>query len=104
MSREIQSGGMLPKDPDSIEVYEVNWDRRHLATGVTITSSDWFIEGPDSALTGDQETVLTGSRRTTIRLTAGTLNKKYRVTNRIVTNETPSQTKDAFFDVKIEHN
>jgi hypothetical protein len=102
MSTTIHSGGLVIKDPNSEEVYVVDWGSEHLATGVEITSSDWFITGRDSALVGDSESVLSGSRRASIRLSDGTLGYRYTVTNRIVTNESPTQTKDASFDVLIE--
>ena len=99
---EIHSGGLVTKDPNAIEVFVVDWDQEHLATGVTIVSSSWFIAGRDAVLTDDQASILSGSRRTALRLSAGTLGYRYTVTNRIVTNESPSQTKDASFDVLIE--
>jgi hypothetical protein len=102
MSTEIHSGGLIIKDPNAIEVFVVDWDQEHLATGVTITSSDWIITGKDALLVGDNESVLTGNRRASIRLSDGTLGYRYTVTNRIVTNESPTQTKDASFDVLIE--
>lgn len=102
MSTEIHSGGLVTKDPNAIEVFVMDWDAEHLATGVTITTSDWEISGPDSALTQDQDSILSGNRKAQVRLTAGTVGKVYTVTNRIVTSETPAQTKDASFSVLIE--
>jgi len=99
---QIHSGGLVVKDPNAIEVFVVDWDQEHLATGVTIVTSSWFIAGRDSALTDDQASILSGSRRTTLRLSAGTLGYRYTVTNRIVTNESPAQTKDASFEVLIQ--
>ena len=103
MSSSIHAGGLIVKDPESIEVFVVDWGLEHLADSVTITTSSWVIEGRDSALTKDQESILSGSRRTQLRLTAGTEGYRYTVTNRIVTNETPAQTKDASFYVLIQH-
>lgn len=102
MSQEIQSGGLVVKDPNSIEVFVVDWDRENLPEGVTITSSEWEISGRDAVLTSDQTSVISGSRKAQVRLSAGTLGYKYTVTNRIVTNETPAQTKDASFSVLIQ--
>jgi hypothetical protein len=45
---------------------------------------------------------LSGSRSTQFRLTDGTAGRKYKVTNRIVTNEDPAQTLDAAFYVLIQ--
>ena len=102
----IYAGGLVTKDPNSVEVFTFDWDQEELAASVEITTSDFFITCPNEAvplnLTSDNETILTGNRRTSLRLSGGTAGKRYTVTNRIVTNETPSQTKDASFTVKIE--
>jgi len=103
MSISIPSGGLLVKDPNAIEVYVVDWDTLHLAVGVTITTSSWTITGPDAVLTKDNESVIAANRKTQLRLTAGTLGSKYTVTNRVVTNEVPAQTKDASFKVLIQN-
>jgi hypothetical protein len=102
MSIEIYSGGLAVKDPDSIEVFVMDWDQEQLATGVTISSSAWAITGRDALLTKDQESTLAGGRKTQLRLSGGTLGYKYTVTNTIVTSETPAQTKDASFSVLIQ--
>jgi hypothetical protein len=97
----IDDGGLLTKDPQAIEVFTMDWDAQHLAVGVTIQTSTWTITGPDAILTKDNETIVTGNRKTRLRLTGGTLHRKYTVTNRIVTNESPAQTKDRSFIVQI---
>lgn len=102
MSVEIDSGGLLKKDPDAVRVYQMDYDQRSLDADATISTSTWSASGPDSSLTLDQASVVTGNRKTQIRLSGGTLNKVYTVTNRIVTNETPAQTIDASFDVLIQ--
>lgn len=103
MSATVYEGETITKDPNSIQTYVWNWDDRNLATGVSIASSSWIIAGPDSALTKDQESIVTGDRKTQVRLSAGTLGGKYTVTNRIVTNETPAQTKDWSMKFRIGH-
>ena len=102
MSITIESGGLVTKDPNNAEVFTVDWDQERLAAAVTITTSTWTVTGPDSELSEDEASIVTGNRKTQIRLTGGTLHKRYTVTNRIVTNETPAQTLDASFDVWIE--
>jgi hypothetical protein len=102
MSQSIRSGGLTVKDPNSAELFVMDWDEEHLETGVTIASSSWSITGADSVLTSDQASVLAGSRKTQVRLSAGTVGGRYTVTNRIVTNESPAQTKDASFKVLIQ--
>jgi hypothetical protein len=104
MSTEIRAGGLIVKDPNASEVYTVVWDREHFAAQPTvqIATSTFTITGSDAVLTKDNEVILTGNRQTQLRLLAGTLGVKYTVTNRIITNETPAQTKDASFKVLIQ--
>lgn len=96
----IPSGGLTEKDPNSVEFFVMDWDEE-LEDGVEISDSDWEISGVDAVLTKDNESIVAGNRSTRLRLSAGTLGKKYVVTNRIVTNESPSQTKDASFTVLV---
>lgn len=103
MSTVAYEGETITKDPNAARVIQWNWDARNLPTGVEITASSWIIGGPDSALTKDQESVVTGNRKTQVRLSGGTLGGKYTVTNRIVTNETPAQTKDWTMKFRISH-
>jgi hypothetical protein len=102
MSTQIHSGGQLTKDPNSEEFVTMDWDVEHLPLGVTIATSTFTITGPDASLDFDNDDILTGQRETTLRLTGGTEGKRYTVTNRIVTDETPSQTKDASFRVLVQ--
>ena len=102
MSITIESGGLVTKDPNNSEVFSVDWGTERLATGVEISTSAWAVTGPDADLTEDEDSIVTGNRKTQIRLTGGTLHKRYTVTNTIETNETPAQTLDASFDVWIE--
>jgi hypothetical protein len=105
MSTEIRAGGLLVKDPNSTEVYTVKWDVEHFADQptVTIAASTFTITGPDTVLTKDNEFILAGNRQTQVRLLAGTLGAKYTVTNRITTNESPAQIKDASWKVLIQN-
>jgi hypothetical protein len=96
----IEPGGQIEKDPDSLEFKTVDWGT-HLATGVEIATSEWEVTGADTALTATNPARLTGNRSVRARLEGGTVGVTYTVRNRIVTNETPSQTKDASFSVLI---
>jgi len=116
MSRTIRAGGLIVKDPNSSEIYAVDWDLEHLRAGVQIASQSFLITGADAVLTKDSEGLLTAAQATTqfartvtldnrgtsLRLLAGTLGVKYTVTNRIITNESPAQTKDASFKVLVQ--
>jgi hypothetical protein len=102
----ILPGALVPKDPSDIKVYQFDWDTNNLAATVTITTSSWTITAikpsrVDAVLTKDQESILAGSRKTQMRLTAGTLGQTYEIANKIVTNETPAQTKERSFRVLI---
>lgn len=103
----IADGGLVTKDPADISVYTVDWNALHLAAAVTISTNTFTITAisptGDTALTKDQESILAGLRTTQLRLTAGTLGAKYRIDNKIVTSETPPQTKERSFFVLIEN-
>jgi hypothetical protein len=102
----ISPGALVTKDPSDIKVYIFDWDAENLAAAVSITTSSFSITAirpaADTALTKDNESILSGSRKTQLRLTAGTLGALYEITNRIVTNETPAQTKERSFRVLVE--
>jgi len=104
----IQSGGLVTFDPDDIRVVTFDWDQLGLAANVTISTSTWTItairQSGASALTSDNPQILSGSRKTSVRLnaTTATVGDEYEVANKIVTNESPSQTKEQSFRVLIE--
>lgn len=104
----IAPGALVSKDPSDIKVYVFDWDTSNLAPTVTIQNSTWTIKAirpsiTDVALTKDQESVAAGNRKTQVRLSAGTLGQVYEIANKIVTNETPSQTKERSFRILIEN-
>jgi hypothetical protein len=103
----IYPGDEAVKDPADILVYLFDWDTENLAAAVTITTSTWTITpiGPsstDTALTKDNESIVTGSRKTQLRLAAGTLGQTYEIANKIVTNEAPIQIKERSFRLLVE--
>ena len=103
----IRDQDEILKDPADIKVYLVDWDADNLAAAATIVTSSWTITaiGPsqtDTNLTKDSESIVTGSRKTQLRLSAGTLGQTYEIANKIVTNESPAQTKERSFRVRIE--
>jgi uncharacterized membrane protein len=105
--RTIRDGGLVVKDPADASVYEFDWDEENLADGVTITSSTFAVVGlhgdvTTTPMTADSASVLTGDRKTQVRLTAGALGSKWRIDNRIITDEAPSQTKERSFFVKVD--
>lgn len=65
----------------------------------------WAVVAQVTPLTKDSESILVATNRTTqVRLSGGTLGQLYEIANRIVTNETPSQTKEKSFRVLIEND
>lgn len=59
----------------------------------------WTVVVTDTPLTKDNESIVAGLRSTQVRLSGGRAGQKYQVTNRIVTNETPTQTEERTFDI-----
>lgn len=102
----INAGDLTVKDPSDVRTFTMDWDTDNLGDGVTIVSSTWTITAlrpeSDTALVKDQASILVGLRRTQIRLSAGTLGALYQIDNAILTSESPTQTKERSFFVKIE--
>lgn len=103
----VRPGGLVVKDPADLKVYKFDWDTENLASAVTISTSTWTItpispSTTDAVLTKDSESILAGSRTTQVRLTAGTLGQTYEIANKIVTSETPAQTKERSFRVLVQ--
>jgi hypothetical protein len=104
----IAAGDEVVKDPADIQVYQFDWDADNLAAAVTITSSVWTItaiapSAIDAALTKDNESILAGTRKTQVRLLAGTRGQTYEVANKIVTSENPTQTKERSVRVLVQN-
>ncbi len=100
----ILPGTTIIKDADAELVY--TWDWSAWLIGSALIASTTFIitppaSEPTSDLTKDSEGIVTGSTSTSLRLLGGTTGKKYTVTNRVVTNESPAQTDDRSIVVKI---
>lgn len=107
MSITVTDGALIQKDPSDISVYTFDWDAEHLATGVSISTSTWTLTGlsgdiTTSPVTKDQASILSGNRKTQIRLSAGTAGSKWQLTNTIVTDESPAQTKERSIKVLIQ--
>lgn len=107
-----RAGDLVVKDPDSDEPYGFDWSDfiAELGAGSAIASSSWTITGPDATLTKhDTSTSITAlidgvtvtGHFTQLYLTGGTVGRRYTVTNRIVTNNTPPVTDDRSFSVSV---
>ena len=82
------------KDPQSVLDYGFDWSD-WLDTGDTVSTSTWTVP---TGITEDSETET--STATTIWLSGGTVGKKYKITNRMVTAN--GRTVDRSFYVKVE--
>lgn len=111
MSVTITAGGLVVLDPGDKRVIQFDWGTDTLAAGVEIASSGSTFtitaikQNGATALTKDQESIVTGNRKTQLRLlaTTATAGDRYRVDNTIVTNESPAQTHDQGFYVLIQN-
>lgn len=90
---------VLTQDVNDKLSYVFNWTD-WLGTA-NISASTFTISLGDGLLTKDNEATITGNKKTTLRLSAGTLNKKYKITNKITTDESPAQEKERSFFLKI---
>jgi len=97
----ITDGGYCEKDSDEVLVYEFDFDTLNLAAGVELTSVGTFIIS-GTGLTQDNQALVSGNRKTRVRLAAGTVGTKYTIANRVTTNESPSQTKEKRFYLRIK--
>lgn len=106
MSNTVNDGTTITKDPGESLVYVFDWDAQNLGSGVTITQSTFTITAvrpfDDAALTKDNASIVTGNRKTQVRVIGGTLGAIYNLANTIVTNESPSQTKERSVRISIE--
>lgn len=89
------------------KVYLFDWGRYKLASGVTIVDSVFTFTKIRPAggvgLVSDHENVLSGERKTWLRLGGATTGDYYQVTNTVTTNEDPSQTFSLSFRLLIEN-
>jgi len=107
MSITVSDGKTITKDPSDISVYVFDWDAEHLAAAVTISTSTWTLTGisgdvTTTPMTKDQPSILAGTRKTQIRLSAGAIGSRWRLDNAIVTSESPSQQKERSIYIKVE--
>jgi hypothetical protein len=97
---------LVTQDPEDNVRYEFNWDRRRLASSVTIDSSLVTFEAvkPTTAtdLTLHDAEITADDRRVRVSVKDGQVGALYRVMNKVTTNESPAQTWRLSFFLKIE--
>jgi hypothetical protein len=118
----VQAGDLVVLDPSDIRVIAFDWDVRNFASTVQASTSTFTItairQTGVTALTKDNESKLTAAQATTafgrtvtgdnrgtqlrLNATTATLNDLYEVANKVVTNESPSQTKEQSIQVLIQ--
>jgi hypothetical protein len=84
------------KDPNAVLDYGFDWSD-WLQAGEVITSSTWI--NPDS-ITINSNAYL--SETTVVWVSGGTAGKSYRLTNRIVTNNSPARTEDRTLLIEVQ--
>lgn len=102
-AQTIAPGQLVVKDPSAEKVYQFDWTDYLAALGSEVIANSTFtITATDAVLTKDNEGVVSGSLKTQLRLLAGTLGVRYMVTNRIVTNGSPTNTDERSFYVLVQ--
>jgi hypothetical protein len=81
------TGSLIVKDPQATMPKGIDWTAylAQIDAAETISTSTWAITGADSVLTASSPSIVTGSKKTQVRLSAGTEGLKYTVTNHITT-------------------
>lgn len=99
----VEHGETVLQDPGEKIVRQFNWTAwlQELSATAEIASSSWALTGPDNGLTKDTPSVVTGNLMTQIRVIGGTPGKTYRLTNTVVSNETPAQTGVKWIEIAI---
>jgi hypothetical protein len=92
------------KDPDAQAPYGFDWTSylAFLGEDITIATSAWAREGPDSDLTIASSSIVTGGLKTQAFFSGGTPGVTYTVRNRITTTSSPAVTDDRSFELLVE--
>lgn len=99
---------LVIKDPSAVIPKGFNWTGylARLGSGVIIVTSTWTVTGGDSPtplLTLSSDEIVTGGLKTKVVLTAGTVGKRYTVTNRIITNSSPVVQDERSYKVLVQN-
>lgn len=100
----ITDGGYCEQDTDERLVYEFDFDRLNLPSGVELTGSGTLLVTPnDGSLTTDNLALVSGNRKVQVRIgTATTVGVRYSIRLRVTTNETPAQIKEKGFTLRMK--
>lgn len=109
MSTTIRPGDTYVLDPSDKRVLVFDWSTEGLSAGVEISSSTFTIgttrQNGVTALTKDNPSILSGNRKTQVRLdaTTATVGDIYTLANSITTNESPAQIIERQITVMVQH-
>lgn len=105
MKSIVHRGDGIPyidsKDPNSDEWFEFAWE---LASGETISSYAWLINGTVTGVGGETDALQLNEQSANdgalrVRLSGGTLGRHYTITSRIETNQQPQRDRSIRFKV-----
>lgn len=71
-----------PKDPGESKYYTMDWTAK-LNSGATVSGSSWVVTG----LTNVTDAIVTGSVKTTVKLSGGIDGQDYRCENTVTTSD-----------------
>lgn len=93
--------GLVLKDPNSVEPRGIDWTDylAELGSGVTVSTSTYAVSGPDDTLTLSSASIVTGNLKTQVKLSGGTVGRKYTVTNHIVASDGTEDDRSFFVQV-----
>lgn len=109
MSTTIRPGDTYVLDPSDRRVVVFDWSTEGLAASVEISTSTFTLttlrQNGATALTKDNPSILSGNRKTQVRLdaTTATDGDRYILANAIVTNESPAQTIERQIVVMVQN-
>lgn len=77
-------GDVTPKDPSEIKIYTMDWTKE-LNDGAEIQTSSWTIA--PTGLTEVSNGIVTGNKKTSIKLSAGSSGTEYTLANTVTTSD-----------------
>jgi len=103
MSTTIMSGQAVTQDPSDVRTYVIDWGASALDAGVLIVTSSFQVHRMygSGSLSLANATIVSGARKTSLVISGGYLGGQYLVSNKITTSESPSQTLERSFTVRV---
>lgn len=100
MSVTVYDGGTIIKSPGSSRLITVDWTA-DIGDASIVTSTWTIVNPPDGAFTVSNPSIVSGSKKASVLLVGGTLNRDYTLKNVIVNNASPAETEEATVTVRI---